>query len=77
MDQKTDHAARRVSIAQAKAEIANAQSAIAQLRAHGAHPKNSVGGAKRDVDIACQALHIAEARLSIVRMKAELPPVHV
>ncbi len=81
MDQqtKTDHAARRASIAQAKATIATAQAAISQLRANGAHPKNSVEGAERDVTIALHDLAIAEARLDIMRLKAadraELPPV--
>jgi hypothetical protein len=83
MDQQTttDRAARRASIAQAKATIATSQAAISQLRAHGAHPKNSVEGAERDVTIAQHDLAIAVARLDVVRIKAydraELPPATV
>ena len=78
---KTYHATRRASIAQAKATIATAQAAISQLRAHGAHPKNSVEGAARDVAIAKEDLAIAVAREDIARLKAadraELPPAIV
>ncbi len=72
---KTDHTARRAMIAKAKAEIAVAQSAIAQLRAHGAHPKHSIEGAERDLDIARQEVHICEAKLAVERLRSELPPV--
>ena len=78
---KTEHATRLVYIAQAKAAIATAQTAISQLRAHGAHPKNSVEGAERDVAIATEDLAIAIAREAIARLKAhdraEIPPAVV
>ena len=68
---KTDHFNRRVSIAQGKATIATAQAAISQLRAHGAHPKNSVEGSERDVTIAQHNLTVAVARFDIARLKNE------
>ena len=78
---KTDHFNRRVSIAQGKATIATGQAAISQLRAHGAHPKNSVEGAERNVAIATEDLAIAIAREAIARLKAhdraEIPPAVV
>ena len=70
-DDKLTRAIKRATIAQCKVTIATAQVEIAQLRAHGAHPKNSIEGAQRDVRIAEGELVIAQQRHLIVQARAD------